>query len=385
MRAAVRGGLNRFYLVDATETSGHENKEFVRLARLASISRAQLASVRRSVARIKFKHTSGYELLLRLNLGVGTPKPAFTVDQAKMVAIIRLLGVPVHLRFYVDVDWKALESVGRYVNELTILHVSPAFSAFVNRVAPHLRVLHSGWPDLERLPPLELERARIYGRFDEFNDLHLHKIHRLDVSIGDLTSYSVQSDRVVSSKIKSLGFLVPLVFDWAAFPSDSIEAFARRFPALEDLHITCKYVVGTERLYPFPMVEFQKDIPDLSAYFTKLWAKCLEIRDRLHVAGLKRLFVTIKHNCHFHGRPNDWFEKLELVEPFHEASSTIDRPNKCVRMFLKHNEPRGPKPTFVCIKGDFHWQLQENGEPIEALSDLSDGSSDDEMDDAGGG
>ncbi|KAI6242570.1 hypothetical protein M3Y99_00223800 [Aphelenchoides fujianensis] len=306
MRAAVRGGLNRFYLVDATETSGHENKEFVRLARLASISRAQLASVRRSVARIKFKHTSGYELLLRLNLGVGTPKPAFPVDEAEMIAVIRLLGVPVCLRFYVDVDWKALESV---------------------------------------------------GRFDEFNDLHLHKIYRLDVSIGDLTSYSVQSDRVVSSKIKSLGILVPL-------PS------LRRFPALEDLHITCKYV---------------KDIPDLSAYFPELWAKCLEMRDRLHVAGLKRLFVTIKHNCHFHGRPNDWFEKLELVEPFHEASSTIDRPNKCVRMFLKHNEPRAAKPTFVCIKGDFHWQLQENGEPMEALSDSSDGSSDDEMDDAGGG
>ncbi|KAI6242405.1 hypothetical protein M3Y99_00225900 [Aphelenchoides fujianensis] len=364
IRAAVRDGLNRFYLVDTMETSDHENKKFARLARLASISRAQLASVRRSIVRVKFKHTSGYELLLRLNLGVGAPKPAFTVDEAEMIAIIRLLGVPVCLRFYVDVDWKALESVGRYVNELSVLHVSPAFSAFVNTVAPHLRVLHPGWSHLERLPPLELERARIYGRFDEFNDLHLHKIHRLDVSIGDLTSYSVQSDRVVSSKIKSLGILVPLVFDWATFPCDSIEAFARRFPALEDLHITCKYV---------------KDIPDLSAYFTKLWAKCLEMRDRLHVMPVKRLFLTIKHNCRFHGRPTDWFEKLKLVEPFHEASSTIDRPNKCVRMFLKHNEPRGPKPTFVCIKGDFHWQLQENGDPVEVLSDSSDASSGDEM------
>ncbi|KAI6181941.1 hypothetical protein M3Y99_01972200 [Aphelenchoides fujianensis] len=371
IRAAVRDRLIRFLLIDAAETGGHENEGFLRLARLASISRAQLASVRRSVVKIKFKHTSGYELLLRLNLGVGAPKPAFTVDQAEMIAIIRLLGVPVCLRFYVDVDWKKLDSIERYVNELTVLHVSPAFSAFVNTVAPHLRVLHSGWSHLERLPPLELERARIYGRFDEFNDLHLHKIHRLDVSIGDLSSYSVQSDRVVSSKITSLGILVPLVFDWATFPCDSIEAFARRFPALEDLHITCKYV---------------KDIPDLSAYFTKLWAKCLEIRDRLHVAKLKRLFITIKHyGCDFQGRPNDWFEKLKLVEPFHEASSTIDPHNNCVRMFLKHNEPRGPKPTFVCIKGDFHWQLQENGEPIEALFDSSDGSSDDEMDDAGGG
>ncbi|KAI6225191.1 hypothetical protein M3Y99_01369100 [Aphelenchoides fujianensis] len=370
MRAPVRDRLNRFQLLDATETGGRKNEGLLRLARLASISRAQLASVRRSVVKIKFKHTSGYELLLRLNLGVGAPKPVFTVDHAEMIAIIRLLRVPVCLRFYVDVDWHALESIARYVNGLTVLHDSPAFSAFVNTVAPHLRVLHSGWSHLERLPPLELERARIYGRFDEFNDLHLHKIHRLDVSIGDLTSYSVQSDRVVSSTIKSLGLIVPLVFDWATFPCDSVEAFARRFPALEDLHITCKYV---------------KDIPDLSAYFTKLWANCLEIRDRLHVAGLKRLFVTVKHNCRFYGRPNDWFEKLKLVEPFYEASSTIDRHNNCVRMFLKHNEPRGPKPTFVCIKGDFHWQLQKNGKPIEALSDSSDGSSDDEMDDADGG
>ncbi|KAI6240480.1 hypothetical protein M3Y99_00456700 [Aphelenchoides fujianensis] len=339
IRAAVRDGLNRFQLVEKMETANDKREGTTQLKRLAIISRAHLESVRRTAHGIK-NNRMGRKWLLRVNVGLGAPKVFFPVDQAEMIAIIRLLGVPISLNFWTDVDWRALESIGRYVNALSVLHDSPAFSAFINRVAPRLRVLRVGWPDLERLPSLGLERARIYGPFQEVNDLNRHKIQRLDVSLLDFQRHSIQSDRVISSFIKSLGLIVSCVLDWSNFSYDSIEGFARRFPSLEDFHITCRYVAN---------------LWDLSAYFTALWTKCLEIRDRLHVGGLKRLFITIKHDCHFFGTPNDWFEKLKQVEPFHEATSTIDSSKKCIRMFLKHNEPRGPKPMLVCIKGDFRW------------------------------
>ncbi|KAI6192521.1 hypothetical protein M3Y99_01928600 [Aphelenchoides fujianensis] len=332
IRAAVRDRLNRFQLVHAAETKGEKNEEFVRLARLASISRAQLASIRRSIAKLKFRLRDD-ELLLTLNLGNGAPKTVFTVDQTEMIAIIRLLGVPVHLSFWMDVDWKKLESIGRCVNALTVLHDSPAFSAFVNREAPHLRVLTSKWTLLARLPSLDLERARIYGEFQEDNDLDRHKIHRLDVWL----------DQVISSSIKSLGLMVPCVIDCATSLYVVIEGFARRFPSLEDLHIVCKY---------------RNDINYFNAYFPYLWEDCLNFRDRLNVPGLKRLFLTIKYDCSFRGTKADWFEQLKQVEPFHKATFTIDQSKKCVRMFLKHNKPRGPKPMFVLIKGDFRWMKE---------------------------
>ncbi|KAI6242379.1 hypothetical protein M3Y99_00238600 [Aphelenchoides fujianensis] len=325
IRAVVRDGLNRFMLIDAWET---DEKESIRLA----VSRVHLASVGRSVRGIKFSLYYPLGWLVKIKPGLGAPKIDFSVDQTEMIAVIKLLAVPVHLKFanyweeYKDVDWEQLQQIEQHVNRLTVIDDPRLlkFSAFVNGVAPHL--------------------------LDEFNALHRHKIHRLDVSLRDLSSYTVQSNQVISLSIKALGIVIPHVYDQSTFSSDSIESFRRRFPALEDLHIVC-YNNGR--------------VQDLSAYFTKLWAKCLGIRDRLHVAGLKRLFVTVKHECFFHGTENTWFERLKQVEPFDKATSTIDRSCNCVRMFLKHNEPRGPKPTFVLIKGIFWPDVEEDKETAE--------------------
>ncbi|KAI6240469.1 hypothetical protein M3Y99_00455400 [Aphelenchoides fujianensis] len=359
MRAAVRDGLNRFHLVNKMETD--KTKGTAHLVRLALISRANLESVRRTARGIKFERKHG-KWLLRLKLGVGRPKIAFLIDQTEMIAIIQLLDVPIHLKFgdplskLRDGVWKELHQIEGHVNALGVFRYfdsfdfgsfdfdSPEFSAFIGSVAPRLRVLHSTWDLLPRFPPLDLETARLYNTTDDYSELNRHKIRRLDVSLRDLPLYTTQSTQVVSASIKSLGLIVACVLDWSTLPYDSIEGFSRRFPSLEDLHIICKYY---------------EEVPDLSAYFTALWAKYLEIRDRLHVGGLKRLFITIKHDCHFLGTPNDWFEKLKQVEPFHEATSTIDRSKKCVRMFLKHNEPRGQKPTFILIKGGFRWFSEE--------------------------
>ncbi|KAI6225192.1 hypothetical protein M3Y99_01369200 [Aphelenchoides fujianensis] len=340
IRAAVRDGLNRFQLVDKMETN--ETKGTAHLVRLAAISRAHQESVRRSARGIKFV-TTDHEWQLRLKLGVGAPKIIFPVGHAEMIAVIRLLGVPVALRFWMDVDWKALEPIGRYVNALTLMHDYPACSAFVGSVASHLRVLTSTWSVVARLPPLDLEKARLYKTPNDYSELNQHKIRRLDVPVFVLDGYpGRQSNQVISSSIKTVGIFH---LDYAAaFPYDSIAAFCRRFPSLEDLHIHCYY---------------EKEIEDVSAYFTRLWANCLEIRDRLHVAGLKRFFLKINHDCRFFGTKSDWFEKLKLVEPFDKATSTIDRSNERIRMFLKHNEPRAAKPTFVLIKGDFHWINEE--------------------------
>ncbi|KAI6227466.1 hypothetical protein M3Y99_01249900 [Aphelenchoides fujianensis] len=346
IRAAVRDGLNRFQLVEKMETKGDRRKGTTQLWRLAAISRAQLTSVRRLAAGIKFKQTNR-NWRLRLDGGLGTPKISFPIDQTKMSEITRLLDVPVHLTFnychpsFQTVDWEELRQIENHVNALSVYHKfdSPVFSAFIGNVAPQLRVLNSTWDLLAQFPPLDLERVSIYHSPDDFTELNRHKIHRLDVPAHELNQYSrLQSSQVISTSIKSLGILH--IRNWAEVPYDSIEAFCRRFPSLEDLQIVCGY---------------DEDVFDLSAYFTKLWAKCLEMRDRPHVAGLKRLFITIKHECDFPETEIDGFEKLKQVEPFHEATTTIDYSDKCVRMFLKHNEPRGPKPTFILIKGNFRW------------------------------
>ncbi|KAI6232670.1 hypothetical protein M3Y99_01002900 [Aphelenchoides fujianensis] len=361
MRAAVRGGLNRFHLADAMETD--ETKGAVQSVRLALISRAHLASVRRTARGIKFKLRDD-EWLLRLDLRDGAPKIVFPLDQTEMIAIVQLLAVLVHLKFgdYFKaaerVDWAALQAIGKYVNGLAVYEKprSPAFSAFIRSVAPHLRVLTSTWSVLAQLPPLELERARLYNPANKFDELSRHTIRRLEVPVHDLAGRSGPS----SSSIRSLG--ITHVSNWPDFPYDLVEAFCRRFSSLEDLHIVCEHGA---RIRP-------ELVRDLTAYFTALWAKCLEIRDRLHVTGLKRLFLTVKHNCAFRGTKTDWFEKVKHVEPFHEATSTIDRSNECVWMSLKHNEPRGPKPTFFRFKGAFRWSVQEYEQMAEDLSDEMD-------------
>ncbi|KAI6230548.1 hypothetical protein M3Y99_01048200 [Aphelenchoides fujianensis] len=324
------------------------------------VSRAHLESVRRSARGIKFKlDCSTWDV--KLNLDLGTPKISFPIDEAGMIGIIKLLAAPVHLKFgyersgYKGVDWTELYQIAKYVNGLTVYHQfdSPEFFGFISSLSSHLKVLTSSWSVLARFPPLDLERARLYHPPNDFSELNRHKIHRLDVPAFVISYLSeLQGNQVISSAIKSLGILH--IRYWPDFPCYSIEVFCRRFPSLEDLHIIC---------------ENEEDVEDVSVYFTELWAGCLEIRDRLHVAGLKRLFITIKHDCDFLASEIDGFEKLKQVEAFDKASSTIDRSNECVRMFLKHNAPRGPKPTFLLIKGEFHWSMQEDEETNEHLFD----------------
>ncbi|KAI6238360.1 hypothetical protein M3Y99_00698000 [Aphelenchoides fujianensis] len=289
--AAVRDGLNRFCLVEAMETD--EKKGLIRLVRLAAISRVHLVSVRRTARGIKFQ-LCDEDWQLKLKLGLGAPKIAFPVDQREMFGIIGLLGVLVHLTFsydmstYTSVDWKDLQRVAKYVSALSVYDEadSPDFFAFIDTVAPHLKMLNSTWSLLTRFPPLYLKRARLYDPpYNDFSELNRHKIHRLDVPafVPDHLS-EIQSNQIISRSIKASGILH--IRNWVDFPYDSIEIFCCCFPSAEDLHIVCEY---------------ERSVGDLDAYFTALWAKCLEIRDRLHVAGLKRLFITIKHNCNFQG------------------------------------------------------------------------------------
>ncbi|KAI6238259.1 hypothetical protein M3Y99_00704400 [Aphelenchoides fujianensis] len=332
MRAAVRDGLNRFHLADAMETD--ETKGAAQLVRLAAIFCAHLESIRRTARGIKFQWTAR-EWRLRMGCGLGSPKIDFPIDQTEMIAIIKLLAVPVYLKFvdpwsrYEEVDWKELHQI---------------------------------------------------GKSDDFNALNRHNIRRLDMPSIALEHFSrLQRNQAISASIKALG--ITHIRNWMDFPYDSIEGFARRFPSLEDLHISCK---------------IEEDVLDLNAYFTELWAKCLEIRDRLHVAGLKRLFLTIKHDCLFTGTKTDWFEKLKYVEPFDKATSTIDHVNECIRMFLKHNEPRGAKPTFILIKGEFCWSMHEeegmemgpHGDQMDDENEgdnqaIDEGDLEDEMNDGG--
>ncbi|KAI6239933.1 hypothetical protein M3Y99_00526400 [Aphelenchoides fujianensis] len=364
IRAALRDGLNRFFLVEKMETD--ETKGTAQILRLAAISRAQLTSVRRLAAGIKFKQTNRNWRLLMAG-GLGTPKISFPLVQTEMIGIVKLLDVPVHLKFgeycepNEDADWEELQQIEQWVHGLGVYNEnnSPEFSSFISNVAPHLKVLYSTWSVLEKLPPLDLKWIRLHDMVYDVGELKSHKIRRLDVPAYELEDYSdLESDQVMSASIKSLGLIMDNV-DWADVSYDSIEAFRRRFSELEEIHVICKRATSFE---------------DPSAYLTALWAKCLEIRDRLHVAGLKRLFLTVKHDSTFCGMATDWFEKLKQVEPFEKATFTIDRFNEHVRMFLKHNEPRGPKPTFVCIKGNFWWSVQEEEETHEDLSD-------DQMDD----
>ncbi|KAI6240483.1 hypothetical protein M3Y99_00457000 [Aphelenchoides fujianensis] len=315
MRAAVRDGLNRFQLVDKMETADDKHEGTTQLKRLALVSRAHLTAVRRLAAASKFI-LDRCAWRVNMELGIGASKSAFSADQTEMRAIIELLGVPVYLKFGCcirtskDIDWHELQQIGKY---------------------------------------------------DDYSELNRHKIRRLDVPVYELDDYSgSESNQVISASIKSLGILH--ISDWAAFPYDSIEAFSRRFPSLEDLHIVCKH---------------EEQVQDLRAYLKALWTKCLEIRDRMHVAPLKRLFITIKHDCSYRGTKSDWFKTVKRVEPFDKATVVVTPSKKRFRMLVKHNEPRGPKPTFICIKGDFEWWY-EYEETDEGSTDSSGGDMEDE-------
>ncbi|KAI6242526.1 hypothetical protein M3Y99_00219200 [Aphelenchoides fujianensis] len=282
----VRNKLNRFLLLDAMLTD--KKKGTTRLVRLAAVSRAQLAAVRRSVSGIKLKLLEP-EWALELELGDAAPLVEFPVKQKEMSGIAKLLGVPVHLNLgwnmqpSKNVDVRELERIKHGVNGLTVSYCGPSFPhwKFIKSVAPQLKELVCYSFDLRDFPPLDLEKLYLFAWIstdDHFYDaLSRHKIRRLDVLMWEVQK-DFASNRVLSKSITSLGLVDQ--YGMANATPASINAFCRRFTALEELH-----VIG----------EFQIPKRDVVVHFKKLWAKCLELRDQLNIPGLKRIFFTIKH------------------------------------------------------------------------------------------
>ncbi|KAI6242432.1 hypothetical protein M3Y99_00228900 [Aphelenchoides fujianensis] len=372
MRAAVRDGLNRFHLFDKEEMG---NKK-PRIRFMRDLSRS-IGIPCRCIARIKFQQfVSEWMLELRLKgLGLQMSIVIFFVNQTEMRRMVQLLDVPVHLDLWprpdevADPVWQHLKPIESYVNGLTLRSCrgSAVFSEFITSVAPQLKELKGPWVVLPSLPPLDLKKLVLYA--DHRNNYELlkrHRIHRLDVVMEE-AGLVFRDDGVLSSSIKSLGLVVYRdLFDATL---EQIQRFCRRFTALEELQITGDLSLSHR---------------NLDVHFKKLWAKCLELRDRLEVPGLKRLYFTIKHaSPHPILAPKvDWTERLKQTEPFDKATFATGPSDKRVRMFLKHNEPWGPKPTFFHIEGDFYWlRNREDDESDE--TDRDDDSSQDAMEEDG--
>ncbi|KAI6242555.1 hypothetical protein M3Y99_00222300 [Aphelenchoides fujianensis] len=337
IRAAVRDGRNRFVLVDAIETD--EKKGPIQLVRLASISRAQLASVRRCARCLKFEQ-DGSKWRLRLEVGHAATPIVFPVEPRQMSGIVRVVRVPVRLDFghgYASlIEWTELEQLAEFVTGLVWrYHESSACYKFVNKVTPQLRELECSSSFLERFWPLNLEKLALDGPRIDYSLLARHEVRRLDVPLWEVHR-KFPPAQVLSASIRALGLTC---VDVRELPLDKIAAFRRRFPALEDLHI---------------VLDYSGSRTDLSAHFTRLWTKCLEARDRLHVAGLKRLFFVVAHTCTLQDPKTDWIERLKRAEPFDRATFSLDPSGRRVRVSLKVNWPHDAKPTFFHITGDFH-------------------------------
>ncbi|KAI6222879.1 hypothetical protein M3Y99_01485800 [Aphelenchoides fujianensis] len=342
--ANVRNALNRFLLIDATRTAG--KKGATRFLRLAAVSRAQLAAVRRSARGLRFVlGRPGWRA--KMDVGFGAPTVEFAVSPPEMVAIAKLL--PVHVEFGFDVRWEAtvdselFERIGKFVNGLSFHHYSVfhIFYQFIKAVTTRnqLKELECSWSYLEHFRPLQLDRFVMQGMQVDYDELARHKIRRLDASMDEICRV-FPDDRVLSASITSLG-LVHHHDLFTASPA-RIDRFCRRFTALEELHI---------------MGNFPTKNQDVVAHLKAVWSKCLKIRDRLDVPGLQRVFFTTERPTSFEiPQPSpDWLERVQAATPWNKATFVVASSGKRVRMFLKHNEPRGPTPTFVRFQADFSW------------------------------
>ncbi|KAI6221803.1 hypothetical protein M3Y99_01535800 [Aphelenchoides fujianensis] len=356
---AVRDGLNRFLLVDAMCTK--KKRGPLRLMRLASVSRAQLASVRRTARGFEFRLLRSGPTL-KLDLGVGSSVVEFPVSQPKMGAIALLLRIPLHLdlEWTKDVDWAEMQRVEEFLNRLTVepCHESAGKAAFIKRVIPRLQELKCQPYFMKRLPPLDLEKLAFpYGQVD-YESLSRHRIHRLDVDRWAFGAHN-SSDGILSPTIRSLGLLTDFSrFRWDS-DCDAIETFCRRFPSLEELHIDEKHfhVSG-----------------DFVENFSELWAACMESRERLKVAGLQRIFVTIKLR-HSYGSSDfdvDWMQKVRAMEPFDRATFWTDPVDEHGRMCLvfRYDWPDGPKPMIFRIESVYYpVNKHEKDEPPDSSED----------------
>ncbi|KAI6234229.1 hypothetical protein M3Y99_00818800 [Aphelenchoides fujianensis] len=350
----------------------------LRLMRLASISRAQLASVRRTARDLEFRLLRCGPTL-KLDLGVGWSVVEFPVSQQEMSAIAQLLRIPLHLNleWAMDVDWEEMQRVEEFLYGLTVepCHESPGKAAFLNRVLPRLQELKCPPYLSKRLPPLDLEKlAFSYGRTTSFvlaslifcgflgvdyESLSRHRIHRLDV---DRWAFGSQfpPNRILSPTIKSLGLVTAFSqYEWTP-DCAAIQAFCQRFPALEELHVINHISNVTD---------------DFVGYFSELWSeKCLELRERLNVPGLKRIFVTtsLKFSYSSADFNFDWMRKVRAKEPFDRATFWTDPVSEHERMSLvvRFDWPDGPKPAIFRIESDCYlYPEHKKEEPPDSSED----------------
>ncbi|KAI6219339.1 hypothetical protein M3Y99_01662300 [Aphelenchoides fujianensis] len=359
---AVRDGLNRFLLIDAMCTKKKTGP--LRLMRLASGSRAQLASARRTARGFEFRLVRTGPTL-KLDLGVGSSVVEFPVSQQKMSAIARLLRIPLHLDLECakHVDWEEMQRVEEFLDSVTIgpRQKSPGKAAFINRVLPRLQELKCHAYFVKRLPPLALEKLVLRderANYLDFESLSRHRIQRLDVDRWAVNT-RLPPDRVLSPTVKSLS----LVTAFSRYPwhldSDAVKTFCGRLPALEELHVESN---------------LHNPARDFVEYFSELWTECVDFRERLNVPGLKRIFVTTKLKFSFYSGDFDfdWMRKVRAKEPFDRATFWTDPVNEHERMSLvvRYDWPDGPKPTVFHIEAECYPRGKpEEKEPSDSSDD----------------
>ncbi|KAI6225367.1 hypothetical protein M3Y99_01350000 [Aphelenchoides fujianensis] len=362
--AAARDGLNRFLQIHAMRTD--EKKAPLQLVRLAAVSRAQLASLRRHVAELTLTlWANGWHWFLP-DVGLDSLAGRTAIRPKVMSGIGKLLRLPVQLNLVdtaglKNVDWVEMGQIEEFVSDLDLRenpHQFPALSEFVNRVTPQLKNLQCSTDVLNLFSSLDLDKLRLFGSDGLLDALSRHTIRRLDVYTTLVLRESAK-EQLFSASIKALGFVEGI--DLLEVPSESIVAFCRRFPALEDLHFS---------------VHHYEERRDKEAYYKWMWESILRLRDRLIVPGLKRLFFKIQHlDCSGLKKPG-WVGRLKQVEPFDKATFSIYPFDERAYVFLKLSWPTEQLPTFFRIEGDYYWN--DEFENKEYSLDLLDDEMDDE-------
>ncbi|KAI6230721.1 hypothetical protein M3Y99_01033500 [Aphelenchoides fujianensis] len=360
-----RDALTRFLLLQAH--AANRLQTATQLLRLASISRAQSASVRRSVRRLEFL-LGGVTQSLVLDLGDGTPSVELLVDHVAVRRIARLLRLPVHVSmgYMMRENWEQVDELLEFVEGLKTPYkdYSPAFAEFRDNVGPQLKELECAPEDLDRFPPLTLQKLVLSMTPVDYEELGRHSIHRLDVPFCEVERNDLGTP-VLSDTIRSLGLVER--FGLSEPEPAMIAAFCRRFPSLEELHVSIRSSRGQDQLDE-----------QLKAH----WTRCLEIRDALDAPDLKRIFFAVKHEVGggFATSSHEWMPPLKASPPFDGATFTRDPLDGHERVLLVHRLewPNGDKPACFRIEG--HWRfrrVQPKAEGAESGGD-SDGHPDED-------
>ncbi|KAI6230556.1 hypothetical protein M3Y99_01049000 [Aphelenchoides fujianensis] len=350
---AVRDGLNRFLQIHAMRTD--EKKAPLQLARLAAVSRAQLVSVRRHVPVLKFTLWPAGWAWFMPNVGLGSTAGRIYVSATETSGIAKLLRVPIRLVIVNSsglehVDWKEMRMLEEWVNGLEIheseaLYQFPLLSGLIDRVTPQLKNLMCSAAVLDRFPPLDLDSLDFRGADGLHDAVSRHTIRRLDVNTF-VASRESSSDQLFSASIESLGLVE--YQDLLSVRPETVVAFCRRFPGLEEL----RFVV----VYQFE----PSDAED--PFFKQLWDGLLQLRERLNISGLKRLYFEIEYLGYFHDDNPGWIDRLKQTEPLNKAAFSSNPSTSRLCFSLKLSWPRDALPTFFRILGEFQDVEDESDE-----------------------